>query len=139
MAALVLLMAMLYASADGGLAATNCGFLTIEQCRATVSDRERHRWILRAQSILQSCKICQRRPQTRRGTRLCDALRSLSVVCRIFGRRKVEPGHLSKRVSGRASVIAGARVFDRYLGLTRALERLALCRRCPSTPSMQRS
>jgi hypothetical protein len=34
MAALV--MAMHYASADS-LAATNCGFLTLEQCRATVS------------------------------------------------------------------------------------------------------
>ena len=33
MASLVLVTA----SADSGLGATNCGFLTIEQCRATVS------------------------------------------------------------------------------------------------------
>jgi hypothetical protein len=37
MIALALVTAMLYASADGGFAATNCGFLTLEQCRATVS------------------------------------------------------------------------------------------------------
>src|SRR5262245_22152057 len=28
---------LLYAPGDSGLAATNCGFLTLEQCRATVS------------------------------------------------------------------------------------------------------
>jgi hypothetical protein len=37
MAALVVVTATLYASADSGVAATNCGFLTLEQCRATVS------------------------------------------------------------------------------------------------------
>ena len=34
---LVLTTAMLQASGDSGLGASNCGFLTIEQCRATVS------------------------------------------------------------------------------------------------------
>ena len=37
MAALVLVTALLLAPGDSGLGATNCGFLTIEQCRATVS------------------------------------------------------------------------------------------------------
>ena len=37
MATLVLAMALLHAPGDGSLGATNCGFLTIEQCRATVS------------------------------------------------------------------------------------------------------
>jgi hypothetical protein len=37
MAALVAVTATLYALADSGLAATNCGFLTLEQCRASVS------------------------------------------------------------------------------------------------------
>ena len=37
LAALVLVTALLHAPADSGLAAANCGFLTIEQCRATVS------------------------------------------------------------------------------------------------------
>jgi hypothetical protein len=52
MAALVLL------TVSGGisLGATNCGFLTIEQCRATVTGGE---FILRAQSILQSARACQ--------------------------------------------------------------------------------
>jgi hypothetical protein len=36
-AALVLVAALLHAPADSALAGTNCGFLTIEQCRATVS------------------------------------------------------------------------------------------------------
>ena len=36
-ATLVLTTAMLQASVDSGLGASNCGFLTIEQCRATVS------------------------------------------------------------------------------------------------------
>ena len=36
-ATLVLTTAMLQASGDSGLGASNCGFLTIEQCRATVS------------------------------------------------------------------------------------------------------
>jgi uncharacterized protein DUF3551 len=34
---LVLVMPLLQASGDSVIAATNCGFLTIEQCRATVS------------------------------------------------------------------------------------------------------
>jgi hypothetical protein len=46
--------------ADGirriSLGATNCGFLTIEQCRATVTGGE---FILRAQPILQSARACQ--------------------------------------------------------------------------------
>jgi Protein of unknown function (DUF3551) len=33
----VLVAALLQAPADSGLGASNCGFLTIEQCRATVS------------------------------------------------------------------------------------------------------
>lgn len=37
MATLVLATATLYAPGDSGLAATNCGFLTLEQCRVTVS------------------------------------------------------------------------------------------------------
>jgi uncharacterized protein DUF3551 len=37
MAALVLATAMLHAPGNRSLGATNCGFLTIEQCRATVS------------------------------------------------------------------------------------------------------
>ena len=37
-------------SGDGG-GGTNCGFLTLEQCRAY---RKRHRWLLWAKSILQS-------------------------------------------------------------------------------------
>jgi hypothetical protein len=37
MAALVLVTALLLAPGDSGLGQTNCGFLTIEQCRATVS------------------------------------------------------------------------------------------------------
>ena len=37
MAGLVLATALLLASGDSGLAQYNCGFLTIEQCRATVS------------------------------------------------------------------------------------------------------
>jgi hypothetical protein len=37
LAALVLVTALLHAPADSGLAAANCGFLTIEQCRATIS------------------------------------------------------------------------------------------------------
>ena len=36
-AALVVVPALLLAPRDSSLAATNCGFLTIEQCRATVS------------------------------------------------------------------------------------------------------
>jgi hypothetical protein len=54
LAALVLVMA----SGDMGLGATNCGFLTIEQCRG---NRDRRQLILRAQSILQSAKACQGR------------------------------------------------------------------------------
>jgi hypothetical protein len=37
MAALVLVTALLQAPGDSSLGQTNCGFLTIEQCRATVS------------------------------------------------------------------------------------------------------
>jgi hypothetical protein len=37
MAALVLATALLQAPGDSGSAATNCGFLTIEQCRATLT------------------------------------------------------------------------------------------------------
>jgi hypothetical protein len=37
MAGLVLVTALLLASGDSGLAQYNCGFLTIEQCRATVT------------------------------------------------------------------------------------------------------
>ena len=37
MVALVVVPAVLQAAADSGLGATNCGFLTIEQCRASVS------------------------------------------------------------------------------------------------------
>ena len=36
-ATLVLMTALLHAPGDSRLAATNCGFLTIEQCRATVT------------------------------------------------------------------------------------------------------
>jgi hypothetical protein len=36
-ATLVLATALLQAPGDNGLSATNCGFLTIEQCRATAS------------------------------------------------------------------------------------------------------
>jgi hypothetical protein len=36
-AALVLVMALLQAPGDSGFGQVNCGFLTIEQCRATVS------------------------------------------------------------------------------------------------------
>jgi hypothetical protein len=36
-AALALAMALVQAFGDSGQAASNCGFLTIEQCRATVS------------------------------------------------------------------------------------------------------
>jgi Protein of unknown function (DUF3551) len=35
--ALVLATALLQVPSDSGLAASNCGFLTIDQCRATVS------------------------------------------------------------------------------------------------------
>ena len=37
MVALVVVPAVLQAPGDSGLGASNCGFLTIEQCRATVS------------------------------------------------------------------------------------------------------
>ena len=37
MAALVFATALFLASGNQGLASTNCGFLTIEQCRASVS------------------------------------------------------------------------------------------------------
>ena len=37
MVTLVVLAVLLQASSDSGLGGTNCGFLTIEQCRATVS------------------------------------------------------------------------------------------------------
>jgi hypothetical protein len=37
MVALAVVPAALQAPGDSGLGATNCGFLTIEQCRATVS------------------------------------------------------------------------------------------------------
>jgi hypothetical protein len=37
MATLVLATALLQAPGDSGLGASNCGFLTIEQCRASVS------------------------------------------------------------------------------------------------------
>jgi hypothetical protein len=59
MAGLVLATALLLASGDSGLAQYNCGFLTIEQCRANLTARE---FILRAQSILQSARACQTHP-----------------------------------------------------------------------------
>ena len=59
MATLVLATALLQAPGDSGLGGSNCGFLTIEQCRAT---RERRELILRAQSILQSARACQTHP-----------------------------------------------------------------------------
>ena len=37
MATLMLATALLQAPGDSGLGATNCGFLTIEQCRATLT------------------------------------------------------------------------------------------------------
>ena len=37
MAALVLATALLHVSGNESVAATNCGFLTVEQCRATAS------------------------------------------------------------------------------------------------------
>ena len=59
MATLMLATALLQAPGDSGLGATNCGFLTIEQCRATLSGG---RFILRAQSILQSGRPRQTHP-----------------------------------------------------------------------------
>ena len=58
MATLMLATALLQAPGVG-LGQTNCGFLTIEQCRASLSRRES---ILRAQSILQSARACQTHP-----------------------------------------------------------------------------
>jgi len=91
MAALVLVIA----SGDMGLGATNCGFLTIEQCRATVTGGSS---FCVPKPILQSAKACQGCSQTTGSTRLRDALRSLSVVRLLFGPRELK---LAKPFGGR--------------------------------------
>ena len=80
MAALVLVTA----SGDSGLGATNCGFLTIEQCRASVSGMGG--FCVPNQFYNPQGPAKGARKTTTESTRLRDALRSLSVVRRVFGR-----------------------------------------------------
>ena len=88
MTGLVLATALLVASGDSGLAQYNCGFLTIEQCRANLTGGSSFCVPNQFYNPHGPAKRTRNR-QEGGGTRLRDALRSLSVVLLLFGPREL--------------------------------------------------
>ena len=75
-----------------GLGASNCGFLTIEQCRATLTGGSSFCVPNQFYNPHGPAKHTRNRQEGTRGARLRDALRSLSMVRLLFGPRELKLG-----------------------------------------------
>ena len=78
-------LALVTASGGIGLGATNCGFLTLEQCRATLTGGSSFCVPNQFYNPRGTAKHTRNPTRGTRGARLRDAVRSLSVVRLYFG------------------------------------------------------